>query len=162
MQACGNLPRGALLYRQIQKRFGRLVPDPMKRLPTQLEMAQWLSESGFPTERKLFLEVGTGHIPIVPIGFFLSGAEGVLTVDLHRRLDWQLTRKSLRWMGQNRDKLQSMYADLVSPSILSERLSLMARLWTDPHRFFEEAGIKYLAPADTADTSPPSLSTRHT
>jgi len=38
-------------------------------------------------EGKTFFEVGTGHNPIVPIGFFLCGAEKIVTVDLHRRLD---------------------------------------------------------------------------
>ena len=56
-------------------------------------------------KEKTFFEVGPGHNPIVPIGFFLCGAEKIVTVDLHRRLDFGILKKSLVWMAANRDAL---------------------------------------------------------
>ena len=85
---CASLPSGHQLYKWGQKRLGRLRADPMKRLPTQVKMVRWLNEQGMAIEDCTFFEVGTGHIPLVPIGFFLSGSGRIITMDLHRRVDW--------------------------------------------------------------------------
>jgi hypothetical protein len=88
MKVCASLPIGDRIYKFVQKNFGRLNANVMSRLPTQIEMARWILDQGMAIEGKRFLEVGTGHKPIVPIGFFLSGAEQIITVDLNRRLDF--------------------------------------------------------------------------
>jgi len=95
MHACSRLPFGDGIYKWGQKRLGRLRADPMKRLPAQVKMAGWLNEQGMDIENCTFFVVGTGHIPLVPIGFFLSGAGRIITMDLHRCIDWGLTRESL-------------------------------------------------------------------
>lgn len=70
MKICALLPAGGI-YRFIQKTFGRLKADPMSRIPTQIEMARWILDMGGKIEGKTFFEVGTGHCPVVPIGFFI-------------------------------------------------------------------------------------------
>ncbi len=57
-------------YRMMQKAFGRLSADPMARIPTQVRLAQWLSNKGHSVEGKVVFEVGTGNLPVVPMGFF--------------------------------------------------------------------------------------------
>lgn len=88
MKTCAFLPEGGGIYSFIQKTFGRLKANPISRIPAQFEMARWILEKSGKVEGKTFFEVGIGHNPIVPIGFFLSGAKKVVTVDLHRRLDF--------------------------------------------------------------------------
>jgi hypothetical protein len=100
MKLCASLPGEGALYRYIQKIFGRLKADPMSRLPAQAEIAKWIRDAGQDIVGIRFFEVGTGHVPVAPIGFFLCGAGSVVTVDLHRRIEWGLTRKSLEWMAQ--------------------------------------------------------------
>lgn len=65
---------GNVLYKFLQKNFGRLTSDPMSNIIKQIEMASWLFQHNFAVERKTIYEGGTGHKAIVPIGFFLSGA----------------------------------------------------------------------------------------
>ena len=101
MRACALLPAGARLYKLIQKSFGRLKANPMSRIPQQNLMVTWILDMGGKVDGKTFFEVGTGHVPIVPIGFFLCGAEEVVTVDLNRRLDFGILKKSLLWMVEN-------------------------------------------------------------
>lgn len=158
MRLCASLPAGARLYKLLQQNFGRLDANPMSRIPTQIKMARWILDQGMDIEGKQFFEVGTGHKPIVPIGFFLSGAESIVTVDLNRRLDLRLTRRVLAWMVKNRRTLESMYSEIVDSALFSERLALIERLWSDPHTFLKEANIQYLAPADAADTDLPANS----
>jgi len=71
MQACAVIPFGNHIYRRLKKTFGRLKAEPMSRLPFQIEMTRWILEKGLGVDGKRFFEVGTGHMPIVPIGFFL-------------------------------------------------------------------------------------------
>ena len=76
-------------------------------------------------EGKTFFEVGTGHNPIVPIGFFLCGAEKIVTVDLHRRLDFGILKESLGWMAENRNDLWGHYNRVAERTIFDERMDLI-------------------------------------
>jgi len=148
---CARLPKGAKLYKYAQRRFGQLRADPAGRLSTQLEMAGWLSRFGSPVLHKSFFEVGTGHIPVVPIGFYLAGAEQTVTVDLNHRIDWDLTRESLKWIASRRMELAALYGeDIVPKPVFAERFAKLSELQGDPRRFLEQAGIHYLAPKDAA------------
>jgi hypothetical protein len=71
MKVCAALPVGGC--RLIQKMFGCLKANPMSRIPAQINTARWILGMGGENQGKTFFEVGTGHCPIVPIGFFLSG-----------------------------------------------------------------------------------------
>jgi SAM-dependent methyltransferase len=148
MSTCANLPFGDKLYRFIQTYFGRLTADPTFRLLMQVKMLHWLKQQGMSYEGCTIFEVGTGHLPVVPIGFFLSGVDKVITVDLHKRLDFNLLQKSLVCIAKKRDKIQSFYAEIVNPKIFHERMNLLENFKTDPHKFLLKANIQYLAPAD--------------
>lgn len=158
MRFCAAVPRGDRLYSWGQKRFGRLWADPMERLPLQAEMLQWLAAGGVPVVDASFFEVGTGHVPLVPIGFFLAGARETVTVDLHRRVDWGLTRDCLGWMSAHRSAVEALYSGLVPRSVLDERLALLSALCDAPESFLSAAGIVYSAPTDAAHTGLPSES----
>jgi SAM-dependent methyltransferase len=158
MKACALLPAGGGIYRFIQKTFGRLKADPMSRIPTQIEMARWILEMGGKVEEPTFFEVGTGHCPIVPIGFFLCGAEKIVTVDLHRRLDLGILKKSLVWMAENRDELFGYMNEVAERAVFDKRIDLIDSLKGMPEKFLSEANIQYLAPADAANTDLPDKS----
>jgi hypothetical protein len=40
MKACAALPAGGVIYRLIQKMFGRLKANPMSRIPAQINMTR--------------------------------------------------------------------------------------------------------------------------
>ncbi|MHC2995795.1 MAG: hypothetical protein IBV53_09875 [Candidatus Atribacteria bacterium] len=69
-----NILMGNVLYKFLQKNLGRLTSDPMSNIIKQIEMASWLFQHNFTIEGKTIYEVGTGHKAIVPVDFFLSGA----------------------------------------------------------------------------------------
>jgi hypothetical protein len=158
MRVFANLPFGNRLYKWSQKRFGRLRAAPMERLPTQIEMTRWLIEQDMTFEGAKFFEVGTGHIPLVPIGFFLSGVAQTITVDSHQRIDWGLTRDCLAWMVSHRSDVERLYADSVRRDVFSERFAVLKKWQDTPARFLKEAGIEYIAPMDAAHTNLPSQS----
>jgi hypothetical protein len=128
MKACALLSAGGGIYRFIQKTFGRLKADPMSRIPAQVDMARWILEAGKEVEGKRFFEVGTGHCPVVPIGFFLCGAEEVVTVDLNRRLDLGILEKSLVWMAENRDELCGYYDGVAEKAVFNPQISQITQI----------------------------------
>lgn len=149
---CASVPLGNALYVLLQKKFGNLSVNPMKRIPTQVKMTQWLLDQGLEATDKTFFEVGTGHIPVAPIGFFLSGACSVITVDLYRRLDWDLTQKTLSWIVEHRQELEPLYQKIVDLSVFRQRIDVIQKYQSNPGAFFEQAGITYHSPADAAKT----------
>ena len=99
----------------------------------------------------------------MPIGFFLCGAEQVITVDLNRRLDFGILKKSLVWIAENRDEICGYYDGVANPQItqitqIIERMDLINRLKEMPEKFLSETNIQYLAPAGAADTGLPDAS----
>jgi len=152
MRGCTILPFGDRLYKCGQKHFGRLKANPMARIPAQVEMARWLLEMGKEIEEKTFFEIGTGHCPVVPIGFFLAGAGNIITVEMYKRMEIGILRKSLEWMAQNREKLWSYYDGITEKASFEERMDLIERLRESPEKLLSEANIVYLAPADAANT----------
>ena len=158
MKLCSKLPKGAKVYKRIQKTFGRLKAKPMARIPTQIEMARWLLVAGQSLVDKRFFEVGTGHVPMVPIGFFLCGAGSVITVDINRRIEWGLTQECLVWIASHRDKIARIYQNIVDTELFNERFAVLSRYQNNPLAFFKKAGIEYLAPMDAADTHLPEKS----
>jgi len=158
MRICAGMPFGDGLYKAGQKLFGRLSAAPMSRLPAHAMMVRWLLEQGFSIENKTFFEVGTGHVPLVPIGFFLCGAEQIITLDLHRRIDHYLIRDSLRWLVLHRADVQRLYSSVVSDDRFSERFDVLTEWCNSPSQFLKKANIEYMAPADAAHTGLPSQS----
>jgi len=149
-QACALLPGGGQLYRQIQRRLGRLDGDPFKRLPQHAAMVRRLAELGLEPGGLRCLEVGTGHLPIAPVAFHLVGAREVVTVDLHRRLHPGLTTDMLRRLTAAEDRLLELYDGLVDPAQLRARLAVVADLADRPFDLFNRIGVRYIAPSDAA------------
>ncbi len=149
-RACARAPLGRILYRQLQQRFGRLDADPFRRLPQHASLIRNLSEYGFDTDGARCLEVGTGHLPIAPVAFYLAGAGEVVTVDLHRRLHPALTSEMLARLVASEDRLVRLYDGLVEAQQLRERLALVKTLIGRPFDLLEKIGIHYVAPGDAA------------
>jgi len=144
---------GGVVYKFLQKKFGRLTSDPMPNIKKQIEITNWLHRYNFPIEGKTFFEVGTGHNVIVPVGFFLSGAKRVVTIDLYRRLDYNIMKNNLFYLVKNRNLIESLYSNKTDSTILNKRLDLLSKYWSTPRQFIKIANIQYLAPADAANTS---------
>ncbi len=125
----------------------------MPNIKKQIEIANWLHQNNISIEGKTFFEVGTGHNAIVPVGFFLSGAKRVVTVDLYRRLDYNIMKNGLFYLVKNRHLIESLYSNKINSVILNERLDLLSEYWSTPRQFIKMANIQYLAPANAANTN---------
>lgn len=157
-RACAALPRGDIIYARLQRRFGNVNSSPYGRVPHHIEMLHALRNIGFNIHGARCIEVGTGHVPTLPILFHLVGAGEIVTVDLNRRLQWDLAADAMATLGHNADELVARYAGLVDETALRERLQTMDRFIGRPVDFFEHAGIRYVAPGDAATMPYPAAS----
>src|SRR5665213_3487845 len=88
ISALGLLP----LYHQMQARAGRLRSfHPSSRI----EYAAKLYQDVGSIERFNIVEIGTGWVPVVPVGLYLLGAQKVISFDLSRHLQRNLTIEAL-------------------------------------------------------------------
>ncbi len=153
MRSCSALPGGHLFYTFLQKKFGNLNADPWSRVSIQMEMAEWLIDAGMTIPGKVFLEVGTGHKPVVPLCFSLMGAEQFITVDLNRRMDLNLLKGVLEHLESRRESLEELWRKFTSEEILRKRFDILSLHKNDPELLLRKLGIQYLAPADAGDVS---------
>lgn len=149
-RAFAIVPRGDIGYRLLQRHLGTLSADPFKRLQQHAAMLRGMQRLGVDVRGARCVEVGTGHLPIAPVAFWLAGAAEVVTVDLHRRLDVALTGELLRRLAAQADRVVQHYDGLVDADQLRARLAVLRRRGGQPLELLEEIGVRYAAPADAA------------
>jgi SAM-dependent methyltransferase len=96
------------------------------------------------------MEVGTGWYPMVPLGLWFLGAERIFTFDLNRHLSPRVTSRALKWMAGNQEELIDVWDGLVPADRIREKVALVERMKNRPLDLLEQAGIRYLAPADAS------------
>lgn len=158
LRICAAVPGSGPAYKFLQKKLGRLSDSPETRMPMLLEMARWLKEAGRPIAGATFFEVGTGHLPTVPVCFSLVGARRFITADLYRRMDWDLLRGLLNHLSRDRAGYEARLSEFTQPEALSERFELLERLKNSPREFMSQMGIEYRAPCDASITGLPDAS----
>jgi hypothetical protein len=116
------LPQSENIYKAIQKRFGRLKPDPDSRLLSLRSSIGLLEKNGYSVTDKIVFEVGSGHELISPLGWYVNGASSVISVDLNERLDLDIFRDSLTILGNlDGSVIHKRYFDNVDQFFLSEK-----------------------------------------
>jgi SAM-dependent methyltransferase len=155
---CAVIPYGDHIYRQIQRRLGTLNPSPFNRLPHSAGMLSRLRELQFDVDGTRCMEVGTGHLPIAPVALYLAGAREVVTVDLHRRIDVNLTVEMLRQLTARGQEVVDLLAGIASEDLVRERLSIIAKGHDRVFDLFEQIGIRYIGPGDAKSMPEPDAS----
>ncbi len=153
-RACASLPLfQEKAYYVLQRTFGSLrnLGDPFPMLEACAQLAGILENAGRPVERARVMEVGTGRGLNMPLGFFLCGAESVITFDLHRYLKPSLVMAAVRVLAENKERVLGIFAGRTEPARLRERFeSLCSASSCDD--LLQRAKIQYQAPADAART----------
>lgn len=158
LRVCAALPGSGICYKTLQKTLGRLSDSPENHIPIILRMAGWLKDAGKPIAGATFFEVGTGHLPTVPVCFSLLGAAQFTTVDLYRRMDLDLLRGLLNRLASDRESFEKRLGGFAPGDLLRERLDLVQRHKDAPKDFMDAANITYLAPCDAGHTRLPDES----
>ena len=157
MRACAALPRGDAWYRLLQKNFGNLKRStPDRKLRITAGIIERLLALGHDLSGE-YLEVGSGHVPVVPIGLWLAGARRIWTYDLNPRLDAEMCMRALRWIKEHYDWIATEFAAAGVRTDVEARLREIGRV-NNVQALFDATNIRYIAPGDASRTGLPESS----
>ncbi len=141
-------PLANSLYFKMQRRFGGLKNlDPLYWIRAAQDIVTVILEQGGRPDGKVFFEVGTGRAPILPLAYWLMGAEKVFTVDLNPYLKAEILAESLNLLCQKKTEVE----DILKDNLKKERLYQLIEMMDHPfdiQKFFNLTRITYWAPAD--------------
>jgi hypothetical protein len=152
LKTISYLPFSEDIYPFFQRHFGRLNDDPYSRFPIALSFLEMLKKNSFDFENKTIFELGTGHLPLLPIFFYLTGAKEIYTYDLNRRLNLNLFSNSLKKIVNDRDYIIDEMSRYVKKDILNERMNVIEKFKDKPLMFLSKALIHYVSPGDASKT----------
>jgi hypothetical protein len=155
------------MYHWMQSQCGglrRSAWSPQSRVRAAAEMFDVIVASGKDPRGSTYLEVGTGHVPVLPIALWLMGADRTITLDLNRHLQPDLCLKTIGHIADQRETISQTLAHRVDlkrlemATVFSRSIRKGAMTATE---LLERCGITYLAPADAASTNLPSGSVQY-
>ncbi len=147
-------------YYWVQRHFGSLRrTKPISRLTAAIETCKRIGEQGETLLDKIFMEVGTGRVPIVPIAYWLMGAKKTITIDLNPYLKSELVEENLQYMFENKAEILSLFGSL----LIKERFDKLQQMVGKDFRFsvseiLDLCRVDCIAPGDAADTRLPERS----
>lgn len=140
-------------YYWIQRHFGGLRRlNPISRLTAAIETWKRIQEQGVIPSGKVFLEVGTGRVPLVPLAYWLIGAEKTITMDLNPYLKAELVGESIQYISENKEKILNLFGSLIDKKRFDELQSLSRNSHFSVSAFLDLCQVDYVAPIDAADT----------
>jgi len=147
------------LYYWIQRNIGGLRKvNPERKLEAAVETWNLIRKSGHDPRGKVFLEVGTGRVPNIPISFWLMGARRTITIDLNPYMKAELIVEMLEYIKEYKERIQQVYGSLLDESRFNELLSWATRDCFCLSSFLEFCHIQYVSPGDAAMTNLPDHS----
>lgn len=158
-EAISLLPSSAsyAAYYWMQRSFGGLRnQSPVRTLTWGVETWRHIRSLGRDPSGAVFLEVGTGRVPLVPLAYWLMGAKTTITVDLNRYVRDELVRESLQYIVAHREKVAGIFGEFLDARRFDELIRHVAGGEFSTRAFFELCCVDYRAPADAADTHLPA------
>jgi hypothetical protein len=147
------------LYYWMQRHFGGLKhPNPLRHLTAGIKVWNLIKQSGRDPIGKVFLEIGTGREPIIPIAFWLSGAKKTITIDLNPYLKDELINESLRFISENMDKITKLFDASIYEDRLDRLMQFSRNASFSTAALLDLCCIDYMAPCDAGNTHLPTQS----
>jgi hypothetical protein len=159
--AASLLPSSAsyAAYYWMQRHFGGLRNiSPISRLTAGIETWQRILKQGYTPSGKAFLEVGTGRMPLVPMAYWLMGAERTITIDTNPYLKAELLAKSLCYISENKEEILRLFGSLLDKERFDELLKYSSLPQFNASKFLALCKVSYIAPGDASDTHVPEQS----
>src|SRR5262249_17987164 len=142
-------------YYQMQRTVGGLrTTVPIEHLAAGIQTWQHIQNEGRDPVDKVFFEVGTGRVPILPLAFWLMGARRTITVDINPYLKSELVREAVEYMALNARDVTLLFGARLQQHRFNELLQFHTGTFS-LQRFLELSCIDYIWPGDAAQTGLP-------
>lgn len=146
-------------YYWFQRHLGALQQiSPINRLSAGIKIWNRIHNQGYEPSGKVFFEVGTGSIPLVPIAYWLMGAKKTITIDLNPYLKEELVNKSLQYISDNRKEIRNLFGTFLNKKRFDDLLAYSKNTQFSIYEFLNLCHIDYIAPGDAGNTGLPSQS----
>lgn len=146
-------------YYWLQRNFGRLKrADPLDGFSAGVKTWVRLQNLGLNPRGKIFFEVGTGRVPLVPLVYWLLGADRTITVDLNPYVKIELVRECLMFVRKNLSLVREKLGGYHDETRLGQLVELAGHKNLSLQRFLETSSIEYLSPGDAAKSGLPDRS----
>lgn len=144
-------------YYALQRHVGSLRRiNPMSRLGAGVSTWRRIVGQGRDPASGVFLEVGTGRVPLVPLAYWLMGAERTFSLDLNPYMKRELVVDSLRYIADHEPQVRDLFGPALREERFEKLLAFRARKNTSLPDFLGLCSIDYIAPGDAAQTKLPS------
>jgi SAM-dependent methyltransferase len=141
------------MYYGVQRYFGALRKPfkPIYHIKNGIKLLEKILQTGLSINGKIFFEVGTGWVPIMPLVYWLGGAEEVITVDLNPYMKKSLFKESLDYIFRNQNEIRNLFGDLLK----LDRFAILINNYNKVDFVLKVANIKYFAPCDAGSVKLP-------
>lgn len=153
-----HLPDSAsyAMYYWIQRHFGGLRNfNPTIGLMAGIETWKLIQSQNQSPVGKTFLEVGTGRVPLVPLAYWLMGAESIITLDKNLYLKEDLIADSIRYMSDNEEEIRNLFGSLMDVDRFTFLLDYVKQPNFSAIELLELCQINYISPGDASNTHLP-------
>ncbi|MCG6157901.1 class I SAM-dependent methyltransferase [Rubinisphaera margarita] len=149
-------PGGRNAYLAIQRFLGTTRPQSRRDLTRAIQLIELIREAGQPVKGRRLFEIGTGWHPYTPLGFYLTGAEHIETVDVNPWLSLSSAKsavdsaeRDLEWFAEKLELNQQIVRDRY------ERIDFQATRLED---FLASFNCRYVYPGDATASGHPAES----
>jgi hypothetical protein len=141
-------------YYWVQRRFGGLRRSvPTSKLIAAIETWKRIQSQERSPMGKVFLEVGTGRVPLVPIAYWLMGAESTITIDLNPYMKEELIAEHLHYLSKHENEILEIFGSLIDKKRFNDLVKLATRPKIQATEVLDLCQIIYIAPGDAANTN---------
>lgn len=146
-------------YFWIQRHFGGLRRiNPVSKLTDGIETWKRIIELDYDPSGKVFLEIGTGRVTLVPLAYWLMGAKKTITIDLNPYLKAELIKESLQHISDNNEEIRKLFGSLMHEDRINDLLHFIRNTSFSTSAFLDLCRINYIAPGNAANTTLPPQS----
>ncbi len=132
--------------------------NPVGKISMAAELCKRICKNGGTVSNKIFFEIGTGRDIIMPIGYWLMGAEKIITIDLNHYLRSELVAESLHYLCNNQAKNKIFNLPGIDKERFGRLLELSKKTKISLLSIFDLCQIEYISPGDAANTKLPDAS----
>lgn len=141
-------------YYFLQRKFGGLKEiNPVNELTKGIDIWKTIKKQKNNPVDKIFFEIGTGRLVLVPLSFWLMGAKKTITIDANPYIKTELIKESLRYILKNKTEIKNLFGSLLDNERWGKLLSFARESSFSKTAFLRLCNTTYIAPGDAANTS---------
>lgn len=147
------------LYYYMQRKLGGLQNlNPTDHFIAAVKTWQLIEEQSKDPVGKIFFEVGTGRAPLIPIAYYLMGANQTITVDLNPYVKKEIVFEYLQYLKQHQNEIKQIFGRRLNQDRFKTLLKFIdSRNFSLPD-LLSLCSIQYWAPSDAGQTQLADLS----